>query len=344
MGLFSAGNATSTLVCQEVLSSAENVRHVRLDEQVGITYSPFGSCDEIGGPTSAQPFATFNLTVTTLDGLAEELEDIVDYAGAIDTWILDVDQDFFSSHAPGWQFLLRFLKEFSGAQLQLLRSILPRIETSCVVGDPHDLHGGFFDLTIQFLEILPDHLETSWQAWKPNLKNLCKFTEAMGELAEVVDRFTEVQQREWREAWRALRTDRFLSDADSVFSPGCTSNASSSSSRPSSAIPEFLPSEATLRLTLGAFEGVVQTLAGRLGMPLVVTLCRSLLNGYLPLELWPRIEPGVHKALSDGLRAPGLTIVPDAVNPSNRWWTMTVSDENHSAALSQNARPQKSGH
>lgn len=101
-------------------------------------------------------------------------------------------------------------------------------------------------------------------------------------------------------------------------------------------MPESLTPPAKLRGYMGNFEDAVRVLAGHLGPPLTVTLCRSLLNGYLPRAVWPRIEAGVHQALRASLGAPALKLEPDPENPPpgySHLGPLTKRETAHAGAL-----------
>merc|ERR1712178_495569 len=80
--------------------------------------------------------------------------------------------------------------------------------------------------------------------------------------------------------------------------------------------PEHIPSKSELSKTLKEFGRAIRTFSGQFGRPAMVTLCRSLLNGFLPRSRWPAVEKGVYQALQQAFNDTTLVLVEDGDNPA----------------------------
>eukprot|EP00747_Dinoflagellata_sp_TGD_P194195 gnl/TRDRNA2_/TRDRNA2_61339_c0_seq1.p1 gnl/TRDRNA2_/TRDRNA2_61339_c0~~gnl/TRDRNA2_/TRDRNA2_61339_c0_seq1.p1 ORF type:complete len:600 (-),score=109.44 gnl/TRDRNA2_/TRDRNA2_61339_c0_seq1:65-1726(-) len=282
-------------VCQKILSKKSS--HPEDDKAVGINTDGFDTCGEDAPISkSAKPVALFNLTVTTLGAFSEDLTPVL--KGELPKeWILDVDEDFFASYAPGWHFLAHFLRGLSEEQRTNTRTLLTELGEVCKLDD------GSEDL-MKLMQTLPKRIaDDAWDKWDDEGLE-CNLSEDLKKrLASLSTSLTSAQRKHWVKGWKAVRTDEFVSDADTAFQKDGT-------------MPEGVPSKEELQGTLENFGGAVRGLREKLGNPCVVTMCRSLLNGYLPKSKWPAIESGVHDVLRRELKSPDLSLAKDARNPS----------------------------
>lgn len=276
-------------ICQKIISREKRDSD---DEDLKIDYDSFGTCS---GPLQADPLATFRLTVATQAFLQRDVEAL---GGVPDEWVLDVDEDYFASYIPGWHNLVHFLKrDFSDDQLQRIRSTLTEVGDACETDD----HGSDFFKLMEKLPAQWNH-EEAWSKWEENV-DCTPPAELKDHLKKLVKDFTGAQSGSWTKGWQYMRKDTYAgSDTEFIFSSGCI-------------MPESVPTPEELQEALKDFEGSVKMLTEAWGPPRLVDVCRSVLNGYLPKNIWPSTEAGVKGLLRNALHNEQLPFVPDPGNP-----------------------------
>lgn len=244
------------------------------------------------------PFATFNLLVTSLPHFQRDLEYFLAHMGDIPIaeWWLDIDEDYFATYIPGWHNLADFLRsDFKPDHRLRIKKVLARLHSAC--GSNHDMR------LIKAVQTLPWQKAGHWKRWK---MSKCRFKNKLKqELMDVTDGLSFRQRTAWYKAFRNLyKSDYVSGDAFTIFDKDGWS-----------AMPHGLPSTKELAHTFLLFESSLRHVVHRLGHPQVLTACRSILNGYLPHKLWPFIEPHLHDTLRRALDDPELRMVPDEANP-----------------------------
>jgi len=282
VGLFSSNDGT---VCQRIIKSSTTKNQRIRDESIGITVTRFDTCTDEALPLHSSPLATFNLLVTTLSDFVQDLPLILTGNDKAYEWILDVDEDFFASLMPGWHVFNHYLKDLSATQMWHVRDFLNQLGQDCFTESPDSMQ--------IFEHMLDDGVQRSGISLACNVS-----AELWQKLSLLRARLSYKEQTQWRNAWHYLISNDHLADGLSVLI-GETE------------MPEGVPTLPQLQSTLQSFQHSIGMIAKKLGKPKVITLCRSLLNGYLPKRLWPQIEKGVQTALKTAMQVPSLTLNVD---------------------------------
>lgn len=306
-GLYKAGFfLVGKSICQMIIRQDDDLKQEgeRRDKLLNIKVDDFNTCEGTN-MNNRDPFATFNLLVTDLPHFQQDLDHYLARSGSvpISEWWLDIDEDFFATYVPGWHNLENFLRsEFDADHLRSIRKVLSQLHTAC--GDEKDM------ALIKRVRKLPWQEWGNWKSWR---KLKCKMNkELKDELMDVTGDLSHRQAKAWDKGIRNLYENDYISgDAFYIFSK-------------QSEMPHGLPSKKELALTFSAFEGSLRHIVKRLGRPKVRTVCRSILNGYLPHKLWKFIEPKLKQTLRHALDEPKLRMVPDAANPSTKLYSGMV--------------------
>jgi len=297
VGFFLMSNSES--ICQKIIGHDDVLKHEgkNRDKMLNIKVGDFNTCDDEDTVDIDDPFATFNLLVTSLPHFYQDLEHFLARSGSIpiSEWWLDIDEDYFASYIPGWHNLADFLRaDFEAKHVSRIRKVLSRLHNAC--GENHDSR------LIKTVRRLPWQKRGHWKVWQKMKCHLKK--DLKHELVDVTRHLSRRQRKAWDKGIRNLYENDYISgDAFTIFDKD-------------GEMPYGLPSTKEIAHNLSLLEGSLRHVVQRLGHPQVLTACRSILNGYLPHKLWPFIEPHLQETLRRALGDPELRMVPDATNPS----------------------------
>eukprot|EP00747_Dinoflagellata_sp_TGD_P120435 gnl/TRDRNA2_/TRDRNA2_173247_c0_seq2.p1 gnl/TRDRNA2_/TRDRNA2_173247_c0~~gnl/TRDRNA2_/TRDRNA2_173247_c0_seq2.p1 ORF type:complete len:547 (+),score=78.55 gnl/TRDRNA2_/TRDRNA2_173247_c0_seq2:3-1643(+) len=293
-------------VCQKIISQDSHSESTERDELAGIRTGNFDTCrSDLGTELhdDDKPITTFHLTVTTAEDFERDAEFALQGISNSAEWILDVDEDFFACYSPGRHFAAQCMRHLSPRHRELTRRILYEVGASCDVSTSQT----GFEL-LRLLANVPEHKTgEEWIDWEAEDGPACRLSHSLKKMLVSLSKELTIQQRRyWKQAWDGQHHQNdmfFMSDPQTAFSK-------------KGLMPEHIPDKEELQNALKSFGTVVSHLHTRMGLPLVMTVCRSILNGFLPKGVWPTIESGVEEHVSRALQDSKVMLVEDEENPA----------------------------